>query len=80
MENEFFTVSEIAKELEITTTATNARLNRKGRRPCKFIGSAGLYTKADLEAIRDGGKRGRPKAKTSKPAPKTKKKVATKKK
>jgi hypothetical protein len=74
MENTFFTVADIANELGITSVATNMRLQRKGRKPFKYIGSAGLYTKADLEAIRDGGQRGRPKAEI-KPKAKPKKTV-----
>ena len=79
MESKLLTVSDIAQALGITNIAANTRLHRKGLRPCKFIGSAGLYTEADLEAIRDGGKRGRPKAAEEKPAPKAKPKKTAKK-
>ncbi|MDR0472349.1 MAG: hypothetical protein LBH43_01565 [Treponema sp.] len=73
------TVMEMAQELGISSAAVNKRLQRKDRKPCKYIGTAGMYTKADLEAIRDGGKRGRPKVEEDKPPAMAKQKTTAKK-
>jgi len=78
---ELLTILDMAQDLGIASEATKRRLQRKGIVPTKYIGNAGLYKKEDLEAIREKGKRGRPKAvPKSKPAPKTKAKKASKKK
>jgi len=75
-----WTVADMAKELGVSSEAVNKRLQRIERGPCKYIGSAGLYTKDDLEAIRGGGKRGRPKVMIeNKRDPKIKPKKAAKK-
>jgi hypothetical protein len=72
MESEFLTLAEIANKLGITAMAAMSRMRREGRKPYKYIGSAGLYTNADLEAIRGHSQRGRPKAE-NKPKPEPKK-------
>jgi hypothetical protein len=70
---EGITVLDMAQALGISSAAVKMRLSRKGIEPFKYIGSAGIYTKVDLEAIREGGKRGRPKPDSkSKPVPKNK--------
>jgi predicted transcriptional regulator len=56
------TVLDMAQELGISSAAVKMRLSRKGVEPFKYIGSAGIYRKSALDAIREGGTRGRPKA------------------
>jgi hypothetical protein len=74
------TVQDMAIALKISSVAVNKRLQRANRKPLKYIGSAGVYTEADLRAIKEGGARGRPKAEVKdKTAPKTKPKKPTKK-
>jgi predicted transcriptional regulator len=76
---EGITVLDMAQTLGISTAAVKMRLSRKGIEPFKYIGTAGIYTKADLETIREAGKRGRPKP-DSKGTQKSKAKKPTKKK
>jgi hypothetical protein len=57
---EVITIVDMARELGISSSAAIKRLQRKGIRPFRYIGSAGVYKASDLEAIREGGKRGRP--------------------
>jgi len=74
------TVLDMAQELGISSEAVNKRLQRYERKPYKYIGSAGIYRDDDLEAIREGGKRGRPvtKPQSNKPPKQTKKKITKK--
>jgi hypothetical protein len=46
-------VSEIAKRLDITSEAVKMRFKRRGIKPFKYIGPTGLYTDADIDAIKD---------------------------
>ena len=55
-----YTVLYMAQVLGISSVAVHKRLKRFGRTASSSVGSAAVYTKADLEAIRDGGARGRP--------------------
>jgi hypothetical protein len=74
------TVRDMAVVLKISDVAVNKRLQRVKRKPLRYIGTAGVYTSADLEAIRTGGARGRPKAvEKVKTAPKIKPKKNIKK-
>jgi hypothetical protein len=75
MDEDILTVLDIAQQLGVSSGAVNKRLERKGIKPFRYVGPAGLYRKADMEAIRDGGTRGRPKAASDgapTPAPKNK--------
>jgi hypothetical protein len=54
------TVLTFSQRLGISTAAVNKRLQRTDKKPYMYIGSSGIYTEADFEAIKDGGKRGRP--------------------
>jgi predicted ArsR family transcriptional regulator len=77
---EGITVLEIAQKLGISSDAARKRLNRLGVEPLRYIGSAAIYREAALEAIKDRGARGRPKAgEKTKTAPKTKPKKTAKK-
>ena len=70
----------MAQELGISSGAVKMRLHRYGITPYMYIGSAGIYKKADLEAIRDKGERGRPKVEPKgKTAPKARTKKISKK-
>ena len=60
---EDITVLDMAQALGISSEAAKRRLQRKGIAPYRYIGTAGLYKKDALEAIRDAGVRGRPKVK-----------------
>jgi len=78
---EEITILDMTLDLKITSDAVKRRLQRKGIRPFRYIGPTGIYRKADLEAIRDAGVRGRPRVEPdSKPAPKAKAKKTDKKK
>jgi len=73
---EGITVLDMAQRLKTSSVAIKMRLSRKGIAPFKYIGSAGLYTEKDFEAIKDGGTRGRPPVtKTKKPPKKSPKKT-----
>ena len=77
------TVNDMAKALggNISTDAVKKRLQRKERKPFKYVGPTGIYTDDDLAAIKDvslGPPKSKPKAKPeAKKKPKTtaKKKV-----
>jgi len=72
---EGITVLEMAQALGVSSDAIKRRLQRKGIKPFRYIGSAGIYKADDLAAIKDGGKRGPPeKPKTKKPSKKSPKK------
>jgi len=68
---EGITVLDMAQRLGTSSAAVKMRLSRKGREPFKYVGSAGLYTEADFEAIREA-KRGRPYPAKEEPTPETK--------
>jgi len=74
------TVLVFSQRLGISTAAVNKRLQRLGKKPYMYIGVSGIYTEADFEAIKDGGKRGRPYPDSKqKTAPKNKTKKQSKK-
>lgn len=73
LHGEYLTISDIAKELEITYLTAKQRLLRAGIKPtAKYA----IYPRSVLEAIRNVPGRGRPrkaKAEPAKPAKKAKK-------
>jgi len=72
---EGITVLEMAQALGVSSDAIKRRLQRKGIKPFRYIGSAGIYKNDALAVIKDGGKRGRPTPeKTKKPPKKSPKK------
>jgi hypothetical protein len=75
---EILTITEIAKKLDISSTAVQMRFRRRGIKPIRFIGSTGIYQEDDMEAIREPGVRGRPKVSDGAPEPTPKSKVAPK--
>jgi hypothetical protein len=70
----------MSQVLGISSDGVKRRLQRKGIRPFKYIGPVGLYKASDLDAIKDGGVRGRPKTNTPENTPKNTVKKPTKKK
>jgi hypothetical protein len=80
MEKDELTIPMMVERLggAVSGVAINSRLKRHDRRPHRYIGSAGIYWVADMEAIRDGGTRGRPKASGDAPQPAPKSKPAPK--
>jgi hypothetical protein len=74
---EILTIADIAKKLDISSTAVQMRFRRRRIKPFRFVGSTGIYQADDMEAIREPGARGRPKAETA-PAPASKNKAAPK--
>jgi hypothetical protein len=65
---EEITVLDMAQALKISSGAVKMRLSRKGVQPFKYIGSAGLYRKSDIELIREAP-RGRPRLKAAPETP-----------
>jgi hypothetical protein len=78
MDVDGITALEMSHILGVSSDGVKRRLQRKGIRPFKYIGPVGLYKNADLEAIKDGGIRGRPKAKPPEPTTKKTKAKTTK--
>lgn len=76
---EGITVLEMAQALGASSDAIKRRLQRKGIKPFRYIGSAGIYKNEDFEAIKDGGKRGEPAKANNALKPKAAKKKAKKK-
>jgi hypothetical protein len=69
-------VVEIASQLGISSDAVKRRFQRKGIKPFKYIGPAGLYKESDVELIREAP-RGRPRPKAApETAPKSRQSAA----
>jgi len=66
-------VFDMAQRLNTSTAAVKMRLSRKGIEPYRYIGTAGIYTENDFEAIKETNKRGpkRKKPESNKTAKKT---------
>jgi hypothetical protein len=70
-------VVEIAQLLGISSDAVKKRFQKKGIKPSRYIGSAGLYRESDIELIREAP-RGRPRPKAAPETPSESRRSAAK--
>jgi Zn-dependent peptidase ImmA (M78 family) len=65
-------ILEIAQKLGISSEAVKMRFHRRGIKPIRYIGSAGLYRESDIDIIRDAFQGNHKKKESTKPSSDTK--------